>query len=516
MSASKKKQQRREAVDVEKVNQAQAEQAAYKKKARLYTIIGIVVAVLVVVLLVWNSGIFQKNATAATLGDDKLSAAELSYYYYDVRQMYAMYGMIDTNMDDANTIFNEAEGTTYQDYFLEMALSDAQRYHALYEEAVKAGYSAADVKGTVDAEIANLKSSASSYGYDYKGFLKALYGRYATPAMVEELATKAAVANKFYSDTGLAKLESLTAEELEAYYAEHPDEVDTVTYSTLYFRAETVSSTGENGEKLSEEEVAALKEAALADAKAQAEEALEFYNGGMEVSVLIEKTAPYTSTDHTATVGINNISSLYRDQLLELGAEEATIVEQESLGYYVVIFHSRERDNTLTANVRHILVQAATTTDDSGKTVAPTDEAWADALAKVEEIKAEFEVGAQTSEAFAALANKYSDDGGSNTNGGLYEQVAKDYFVTEFDQWLFSEEGRNTGDVELIRHEGDAAAEQYPYWGYHLTYFEGWDEANWQLHVRNITTDSAMDQWIEDLCDAYPAALASGANSIGR
>ena len=162
MSASKKKQQRREAVDVEKVTEAQAKQAAYKKKARLYTIIGIVVAVLVVVLLVWNSGIFQKNATAATIGDDKLSVAELSFYYYDVRQMYAQYGMIDSSMNDAETVLNSAEGTTYQDYFLEQALSDAQRYHVLYEDALKEGRTAADVKDSVDAQIANLKASAKA------------------------------------------------------------------------------------------------------------------------------------------------------------------------------------------------------------------------------------------------------------------------------------------------------------------------------------------------------------------
>ena len=130
--------------------------------------IAISLAVLVVVLLVWNSGIFQKNATAATIGDDKLSVAELSFYYYDVRQMYAQYGMIDSSMNDAETVLNSAEGTTYQDYFLEQALSDAQRYHVLYEDALKEGRTAADVKDSVDAQIANLKASAKAYGYDYK------------------------------------------------------------------------------------------------------------------------------------------------------------------------------------------------------------------------------------------------------------------------------------------------------------------------------------------------------------
>ena len=306
MSASKKKQQRREVVDVEKVTEAQAKQAAYKKKARLYTIIGIVVAVLVVVLLVWNSGIFQKNATAATIGDDKLSVAELSFYYYDVRQMYAQYGMIDSNMNDAETVLNSAEGTTYQDYFLEQALSDAQRYHVLYEDALKEGRTAADVKDSVDAQIANLKASAKAYGYDYKAFLKALYGRYATPTLVEKMLTKSAVADQYYSSIGSDKLESYTTEELEAYYNEHADDVDTITYSYLYFRAETGDTTGKT-----DEEIADLKEAAMEAAKADAEQALEYYEGDMEVSVLIEKTAPSTSADHTSSVGVGSISSTY-------------------------------------------------------------------------------------------------------------------------------------------------------------------------------------------------------------
>lgn len=516
MSASKKKQQRREAIDPTKVTEAQAKQAAYKKKARRYTVIGIIIAVLVVILLVWNSGIFQKNATAATLGDDTLNVAELGYYYYDVRQVYAMYGLISSSMDDASTIYNESEGTTYRDYFLECALSDAQRTHALYSDAVAHGYTAADVQSTVDSEISNLKASASQYGYDYKSFLKAVYGRYASPAVVEKLLTRAAIADLYYSNTTSETESSFNVSDLDAYYAEHPDDVDTVSYSYLYFRAESVNSIDNDGNERSEEELAALKEAAMADAKADAEQALKFYEGGMEVSVLIEKTAPTSSADHTSAVGTSNISSLYRDQLLELAENEAAIVEQESYGYYVIVFHSRGRDETLSANVRHILIQAATTTNEDGDTVAPTEDAWAAALAEIEQIKAEYESGEQTAEAFAALAEKYSDDGGSNTNGGLYQQVTEGYFVTEFNDWLFAEEGRAVGDVAVIRHEGDAESESYPYWGYHLTYFDGWDEAAWQLSVRDTLTDDAMDQWLTDLCDACPAALASGSKNVAR
>ena len=86
MSASREKKQRQGTERTNKVDQAQA---AYKKKARIYSVIAIVVAVAVVALLVYGSGIFEKGKTAATVGGEKLTVGELGYYYYGARYMYA-------------------------------------------------------------------------------------------------------------------------------------------------------------------------------------------------------------------------------------------------------------------------------------------------------------------------------------------------------------------------------------------------------------------------------------------
>ena len=61
MSASREKKQRQGAGPSEKATQANQERAAYKRKARIYTIIGVVVVVLVAALLIWNSGLFQSR-----------------------------------------------------------------------------------------------------------------------------------------------------------------------------------------------------------------------------------------------------------------------------------------------------------------------------------------------------------------------------------------------------------------------------------------------------------------------
>ena len=510
MSASKKKLQRREAVDTKKVNQAQAEHAAYKKKVRLYTIIGVVVAVLVAALLIWNTGVFQKNATAATVGEEKLTVGELSYYYYNnyYRYLYSYYGINDTDVFDSST------GKTYGDYYLELALSDAQSAIAFYDAAIAAGHTDAEVAENVAAQIASMKSAASTNGYSYKAYLKATMGEFMTPAIFETQLTHQLLAELYYSEISDADYNSYTAADLEAYYAENTDSVDTFNYSYLYFTPATVDTKDADGNTLSDEKVAELKDAALAAAKSKAEKALALYENGSTITDLILDCEPSTSADHIGTAGISSVSSVYRDKLLEMNADEAILVENGTSGYYVVIYHGRERNESLTANVRHILVLAETTTDAEGKVVAPTDEAWNAALAKAESILAEYKAGTMNADSFAALANKYSEDTGSNTTGGLYENIAStDGYVPEFLDWIFDETGRQSGDTGIVRHEGDTATSN-PYWGYHVMYLDHWGEAEWQLDVRSALSTASLNEWYEGVIENYTAALSNGAKHV--
>ena len=510
MSASKKKLQRKAEVDVEKVSEAEAKQAAYKKKARTYSIIAIVVVVLVAALLVWNSGIFQKNATAATIGEEKVTVSELSYFYYNnyYRYMYSQFGISDSDIAD------EEAGTTYRDLYLEQALASAQNVYVLYNEALANGYSEADVKDNVEQEIDSLKAAASSSGYGYKAFLKANFGRYMTPSVYKDITTRYLLAQLYSADKESEVYDSFTAEELDAYYAEHADDIDIFTYSYLYFTPETVETTDADGNELSEDEITALKEAAMAAAKAKAEATLESYNSGVSIADLIEAGEPSTSADHTTAAGSSAISSTIRDELLDLDVDAATVVESEGYGYYVVIYHGHERSELLSANVRHILFSAETTTDAEDKVVAPTDEAWAAALADAEAALAEFKAGQQTAEAFGALANKYSDDEGSNTTGGLYEGVVSGDFVTEFNDWMFGDVQPAVGETAIIRHEGDTSNSN-SYWGYHVTYMESYGEAEWQVAAREALTNEALTEWNEALNAANPAELTSAAKNIG-
>lgn len=522
MSASREKKQRQGAGPSDKSIQAQQDQAVRKRKTIIYSVIGVVAAVLVAALLIWNSGFFQARATAATIGGTTLTAGELSYYYYGLRNEYASYASVfgysfDSSIPESEQYRDEAQGITWRDFFLDSALTTAQQYISLADEALNSGYTADDVKTQLNSTIDSMKSSAASNGYSYAAYLRAMYGPYMTPAIYEEQTTRYLLASRIFNDKGTELTKSYVDADLEKFYSEHADALDTIEYSYLYFTPEAVETKDADGNDLAEDVVNQRKEEALAAAKATAEEALAAYEDGEEISHLIERFAPYSSNDHAAAVGTTSISSIYQEKLLSLKEDEAAIVENSTSGYYLVVFHSRYLAEDPTKDVRHILVRAENVTeehDDHSHDEVPTDEAWAAAKEKADSILAEYEAGSKTEDAFATLANQYSDDGGSNTTGGLYERIAiTDSYVPEFMDWIFAD-GRQAGDTGIVQH---AAGENdgNKYWGYHIMYLVGDNEPVWKGTARANLADAARDEWMLALSGNYEAALADGSNSIG-
>ncbi len=107
-------------------------------------------------------------------------------------------------------------------------------------------------------------------------------------------------------------------------------------------------------------------------------------------------------------------------------------------------------------SIRHILIQPEGEQDEDGEY---SDEAWAAAEQKANDILQEWEAGEQTEERFGELAQTYSSDG-SASSGGLYENVYPGQMVTEFNDWCF-EDGRGVGDYGLVK----------TVYGYHIIYF---------------------------------------------
>lgn len=515
MSASREKKQRQSAGPDSKALKAQQEQAARRRTTIIYSVIAAVIAVMVIALLVWRSGFFQARASAATLGDETLSTAELSFYYYDARSYYAAYGILDSSKSDDEQYYNESENKTYRDYFMEEALKSAQQSKALAEQAVKDGHTEDEVKDTVKAYVDSVKAQAASSGISYGAYLKAQFGPYMTAGTFEKLYTRLQMASLAANDKYDALFDGYTQDELDAYYKDNADSLDTIEYSYLYFAIPTVNEKDEQGNDLAEDELNKRKEEAQANAKKDAEDALKAVEDGSTFQSQADKYELTTSSyaDHAKVVGTSTIDSAYSEQLLKLGQDECELVETDK-GYYVISFHSRYLADEVTRDVRHILAMAESTTGEDNKLVPPTDEAWAAAKAKMDEIQKAWDESGKTEDDFAKLANEKSDDGGSNTNGGLYERNPKGQFVPEFDEWVF-DSARKSGDVGMVQHSAEEGATS-GYYGYHLIYYVGENEPVWMGSARKALATQAQQTWIEELAEGYPTALTGGADYLGK
>ena len=193
-----------------------------------------------------------------------------------------------------------------------------------------------------------------------------------------------------------------------------------------------------------------------------AEALQEFEYASVEEMLEKEMGAGSTLQGYKNYIAISYLANLYVEEFKKQAQPTMDEIEQyftENEAALTAAGVTKESGNVV--DVRHVLI-----TPEGGKTEGNTtvysDEEWEACRQKAEELLNNWLAGDKTEESFAALANKESTDPGSNTNGGLYEKVTKDYMVPEFDAWIF-DESREYGDYGLVKTS----------YGYHIMYFVG-------------------------------------------
>lgn len=146
--------------------------------------------------------------------------------------------------------------------------------------------------------------------------------------------------------------------------------------------------------------------------------------------------------------------------------------------------------------VRHILIKVTGgTKDDKGNTTY-SDAEWETCRAAAQKLLDDWLAGEHSEDTFIQLANKHSEDPGSNTNGGLYDGLTKDTnFVEEFKDWYLTE-GRQAGDYGLIKTD----------YGYHIMYYSG-NEPLWITACRNGATEEQTAKIVTDATTKYPVTI---------
>ncbi|MBR6259285.1 MAG: peptidylprolyl isomerase, partial [Oscillospiraceae bacterium] len=294
-----------------------------------------------------------------------------------------------------------------------------------------------------------------------------------------------------------------TDEEVDAYYKEHKNDIDKVTFNNYFIDGSAV----EANQDLSIEGVDA--ETAMANAKATAEEFIGMLDDGetfIDTAFLLakdEEKSYYQDENACETSAVySDIQKTLADWLYDSsrkpGDYEMFIRDEEGSapGYFVLQYLSKEDSNYHMVDVRHILIKPETVNEEDYATdeeyqaaLTAADEA---AAAKAQEIYDEWLAGDATEDSFAKLAEENSEDSNASS-GGIYEDVKKGQMVATFNDWCF-DSSRKTGDSGIVKTE----------YGYHIMYFVGNGELYSRQAARDMYESESYNSWLEETEAGYP------------
>lgn len=384
------------------------------------------------------------DQVVATMGDYELTNGQLQVYYwtqvYDLVEYYveqygeyALYYLgLDLEKPLNEQIYNEENGMTWEQYFLEDALYAWHRYQALADEAKKVGYQLpAEYQKAFSEMRASMEETAEEEGYDsVDAMLQNELGSTVTFDDYYRYMEVYWTANLYFSDV-TAKL-VFTDAELEAFYEENEellaqygvtkDSGNLVDFRNILVKP--VATKDSDGNTVYTDE-------AWETCRQKAQTILDTWLEGDKAESTFASLAGIKSEDKTSSSN----GGLYQ---------------------YVA------KNAWATVDVRHILIiPEGGEKDESGTSITYSEKEWEDCKAAAQAILDQYLAGEQTAEAFGALANEHSDDNnGKVTNGGLYTDVATGDMVKEFDAWIF-DSSRKSGDTGLVKTQ----------YGYHVMYF---------------------------------------------
>lgn len=521
MSASKEKKIRKDQRTAEWVDpkavQAEQERKNQKRTNIIFAVVAVLFVAVGIISVTWNSGVMQKNSDAVSINGTTYAPSTVQYYFvnsynnfvsnnYSYLSFYGLTPGVSLKAQDCMLL----EEGTWHDYFAAQAATSMTNVLALSENAAATGLTwNDDLQKTFDTEISSMEAACTSYNelygtkLDLEGYLKLYYGDLITRKIYED-ETKRLILAQAYADAFIATLNYSDSEIEDAYKADK-NTYDRVSYQYLRISG-AASTTDANGNTITPTD--ADKAAAMAEAKALAQDLAAKAEKG-------ETFQDLSSANKNAALTTNEAGS-YSDSVLmkwlfdesRKDGEIAWLEDTAASTYYVVKFNNRFRYDYNTVNVRHILVElgdGSLTSEDAG--YDQQQEILKDmAVVEAESIYSDWKLGAATEESFATLANERSDDAGSNTNGGLYEQVFRGQMVAEFNNWCF-DETRQPGDTEIIYSEDT---------GYHIMYFVGEDEPYWKIQVEETLSDAAYSEWYAKQTEGYECEILDfGMSAVG-
>lgn len=386
MSASTEKKNRSSArvdgTDKRSVADRKAAEKAKKDRTKWIVIAALAVVVIVLVILV-NSGILFRTMTAVTVdypaneaygleaGSHSYSVAEVNYAYGSQYMNISSYASLlgiqsGVSLDkQVCTMANKGDDYTWHDYFMDGTVTYLRQISVLAAYAEKEGLTLdEDELKTVDENIAAIKEAADTNGYGLDDYIELCYGNGVNESVVRDMMELELLATK--AETEQRATYSYDQAQLTEKYAEVADDYDKFSFEFYYFKADAGVDEDGNAIKPSDDIMAAAKSDAdkmmkklvnggdftelvkdYEDSKGIVRESSDDDDDKeTEVGPTVVEAAVGSSIASTAT---SSSGVIYPDTLVEWikSADrtegEIAVVEIEDAGYYLIRFV--ERDN---------------------------------------------------------------------------------------------------------------------------------------------------------------------------
>lgn len=467
-------------------------------------------------------GIIQRAVQIGYVGNEKLSYSEYTYYYYKVYNQvvqtagqYSQYGMdygYDTSLTPAEqtktTKDEDGNEITWLESIHNQTLDVAQMYLAYYQEAKKKGLTLDESDlASVNSAIEDMRKQADSegksgeddtnVGLSLNAYLRRVYGNGISEGFYKKQLKLETLVQKYYNTMLDEYAETFTAEEVDAKFKEDEDSYLFTDIRLYQFQNEELKA--QDGESDDELKARQAKSDETTKANAQA-----MYDAVTDEASFVAQAKKYNTADdydaNTATLlksylksdasGGNSLSSVNSDVAdwafnASTKAGDKKLVEDSEKGTYYVALMINPKHDVETVSVRHILFK---TVDDNNQPL--DDDKIKAAKANAEDALEKFKSGEQTEEKFGEYASNLTEDDGSKSTGGLYENVRPGQMVEAFDKWIF-DESRKEGDVDIVETT----------YGYHVMYFVGKDGSYKDNTIRKSLASEKFETYSKSLLE---------------
>lgn len=495
-----------------KQQRSQRRETEEQRKANTNKVIGAIVTVIVLGLVFWNQGFYQRNVAAFTIDGTKYTAAQVQLYYTDM-----MYGALMGNyapaeggvdFDFQSPALEQAYSSTatWHDFFTEEACRTLAEIHVLAQSAKSVNFQLPDEAiEALNETKKNLDTVWVGYSTSKKAFIQSQYNMSESDYL--SIAEMELYANYYQSE--IYEAFEFSAGEYDAYYEENKDSLDVVTYSQFQFLVEAEVELDADGNEVpmtEEEEI--IFEGMKTIIEAQATEVQEALSEGASFDEILEDYEDYIvfSAINTQVVSsqlsaMDAVGSWLLNEEREAGEVAKTSdISGSDVYFYVTVYEGREPADANVVDIRHILIPA-NQEEPYGEV---SDEMWDESKEIAQEILDQWVADGADPEAFSQLAIEQSQDPTTASGGGVLSSItAYDGYDAELTAW-FSDSSRKTGDYGLVEH-----SESYPH-GWNLVYFDEMGLPLWEENAKINLSNDAITAWKEEVTAGIEGRMTFG------